>query len=157
MQTFLILLGTAIAVAVILGIRAYNRAVERELAPRTSAPDRDDSPGDDAGAPATNLPSFTDLSSQAAQDFLVEHPNAILLDVRTPGECASGIIEGAMQLPMQELQGREDEIPEGPLLVYCAVGARSAAVADYLARRGRKEVYNIEGGFMEWTGKRVHP
>jgi len=149
MQTYMILLGTTVVGAACLGIRAYNRAVARELAPRQ--------PNGSESQIAPDMPSFTDLSPHDALEFLGEHPGAVLLDVRTPGECAGGIIEGALMIPMQELQGREDEIPAGPLLVYCAVGARSAAVAEYLARRGREEVFNLEGGFMEWPGKRFRP
>lgn len=103
------------------------------------------------------MSNFIDLSIEEAKTFLTEHKHATLLDVRTPVECAAGMIEGALCIPMQSLQGREDEIPPGPVLVYCAVGARSAAVADYLVQLGREEVYNLDGGIMDWDGPLVQP
>jgi len=148
MKTALILLAALAIGAAFFGIRAYNRAVKRELEPSQGTTDTIET------AP---MPSFTDLSNQEAKDFLAEHPDATLLDVRTPPECAGGIIEGAMLIPMQALQGREGEIPDGPVLVYCAVGARSAAVADYLVQLGRTDVYNLDGGIMGWDGPTVRP
>jgi rhodanese-related sulfurtransferase len=146
----LLILGVVAAIAAIgLGIRAYNRAVARELAPRDATETQEST--------TASMPSFTDLSNQEAKDFLAEHPETTILDVRTPPECAGGILEGALLIPMQSLQGRESEIPEGPVLVYCAVGARSAAVANYLAGLGREEVYNLEGGIMGWGGPTVSP
>lgn len=151
MKTVLILLAALAVGAAIFGIRAYNRAVKRELEPTS------DTPSATAAEPQVPMPSFTDLSAQEAQQFIAEHPDATVLDVRTPPECAGGIIEGALMIPMQNLQGREGEIPEGPVLVYCAVGARSAAVADYLVKLGRTDVYNLDGGMMGWSGPTVRP
>lgn len=151
MNTGLILLGGAAIGAVVLGVRRYNRAVERELA-ESSPPTAQAAP--DETAP---MSTFTDLSPDEAKQFLATHEGATLLDVRTPPECAAGIIEGALCIPMQSLQGREAEIAPGPVLVYCAVGARSAAVADYLVKLGRDEVYNLDGGIMAWDEPLVHP
>lgn len=136
--------------------RAARRAAEaagEEYVP-APAPEPEPAPEPVAEeAPAT----FTELSPGDATTMLAEGSGLILLDVRTPGECMAGVIEGAVQIPMDQLQGRLAEIPEGPLLVYCAVGARSAAVCDFLAGLGRKEVFNLEGGIMGWPGKVVRP
>ena len=49
---------------------------------------------------------------------------------------------------MQEIVARLDEVPD-QIVCVCAVGARSARVADYLTRQGR-EAINLEGGIQAW-------
>ena len=49
-----------------------------------------------------------------------------VVDVREPVEWQYGHIEGAIHIPLGELQGRLDEVPEGQTLVVCKVGGRSA-------------------------------
>lgn len=62
---------------------------------------------------------------------------ATLLDVRTPGEFSSGHLEGAVNIPVQELDRRIDEIPtDHSVVVYCASGMRSANAARTLRSRG---------------------
>jgi rhodanese-related sulfurtransferase len=47
---------------------------------------------------------------------------------------------------------RLGELPmDRPILVYCAVGSRSAQVFNFLARRGYPEVYNLDGGIYAWA------
>ena len=60
---------------------------------------------------------------------------ALILDVRNPDETAAGIVEGALLIPMDEIEERRSELPTDgrPVLVYCAMGGRSAAVCDHLA------------------------
>ena len=71
-----------------------------------------------------------------------------LLDVRTAEECAaSGIIEGFVNIPVDVLRERIDEIPLGkPVYVICQSGLRSYVAARILAGRGY-EVYNFAGGY----------
>lgn len=70
---------------------------------------------------------------------------ALLLDVRTPGEFASGHIKGAMNIPVQELGSRFGEVgaTDRPVVVYCASGMRSARAAAMLRAKGWAEVYNL--------------
>ena len=72
-----------------------------------------------------------------------------VLDVREPVEWAHGHIEGALHIPMSELPGRLDELPDGQTLVVCKVGARSARVAMWLVQQGRDAV-NLDGGLLDW-------
>jgi rhodanese-related sulfurtransferase len=62
---------------------------------------------------------------------------AILLDVRTPGEFAEGHVQGAKNIPVQELANRLGELPKGAdVVVYCRSGARSAMASQMLKGRG---------------------
>jgi rhodanese-related sulfurtransferase len=72
-----------------------------------------------------------------------------VLDVREPVEWAYGHIEGALHIPLGELTGRVDEVPEGQTLVVCKVGARSAQAVMWLSQLGR-DVVNLDGGMLDW-------
>ncbi len=71
-----------------------------------------------------------------------------LLDVRTQAEWDEVRLEGSTHLPMDQVVARLDEVPDRVICV-CAVGARSARVADYLKAQGREAV-NLDGGIQAW-------
>jgi len=72
-----------------------------------------------------------------------------VLDVREPVEWAHGHIEGALHIPLMELQERIAEVPDAQTLVVCKVGARSAHAAAYLVQQGHDAV-NLDGGLLDW-------
>ena len=82
-------------------------------------------------------------------------PGAHVLDVRTPSETAAGVIKGALLIPMDQIEERQGELPADgkPILVYCAAGARSAAVCEHLSSEGFSGLHNLEGGFGTWPGE----
>ena len=95
---------------------------------------------------------FRDVSGAEAQQ-LVAKKGAMLIDVRTPGETAGGIIPGAILIPMDEIESRMQEIPKaGIKIIYCAAGVRSAGVCDALAMRGYQGLLNLDSGIAAWTG-----
>lgn len=102
------------------------------------------------------------LWSEASPDEgkrMVTQGGVRVIDVRTPQETASGIIVGAMLIPVQELEQRWKEIPKDgkPTLVYCAGGGRSAAACEMLSRQGYENLHNLEGGFTSWSGPSAKP
>ena len=72
-----------------------------------------------------------------------------LLDVRTDDEWAGGRIAGSVHIPMDQLMQRLDEVDDRVVCV-CAVGARSARVAQFLNAQGRDAV-NLDGGLHAWS------
>jgi rhodanese-related sulfurtransferase len=72
-----------------------------------------------------------------------------VVDVREPVEWHHGHVEGAIHIPLGELTGRLDEVPEGQTLVVCKVGARSARAVMWLSQQGR-DVVNLDGGLLDW-------
>ena len=71
---------------------------------------------------------------------------AILLDVRTSEEYASGHIEGALNLDYSKIaQEAEALLPDkdAPVIVYCAAAKRSSQAFDSLKKLGYKNVYNL--------------
>ncbi|MDD4849145.1 MAG: FAD-dependent oxidoreductase [Gemmiger sp.] len=70
-----------------------------------------------------------------------------LLDVRTAGEYARGHIEGAVNLPLDELRGRLGELDAAkPLYVNCQSGLRSYIACRILAQNGFT-CHNLAGGY----------
>ena len=73
---------------------------------------------------------------------------AVLVDVRTPGEYASGHIERSRNIPLDTLTSAQNAIPDKstPLYIYCHSGARSRNAARVLRRLGYTSVRDIGGG-----------
>jgi len=75
----------------------------------------------------------------------------LFLDVRTKEEYASGHIQGARLIPVQDLALHMAEIPhDRRVYVYCHSGRRSARAAAMLARQGFDNIENIKGGIEAW-------
>jgi rhodanese-related sulfurtransferase len=79
-------------------------------------------------------------------------PAPFLLDVREVNELRfDGTIDGATHIPMNELPARIDELPaDAEIIVYCAHGSRSVAVAEWLTRQGFTDVKDLNGGLHAW-------
>ena len=71
----------------------------------------------------------------------------LVLDVRTPAECAKGGIAGAVNIPLDELRTRLNELPANKkIIVSCAVGLRGYLGVRLLRQRGFDAV-NLSGGY----------
>jgi NADPH-dependent 2,4-dienoyl-CoA reductase/sulfur reductase-like enzyme/rhodanese-related sulfurtransferase len=79
----------------------------------------------------------------------------IVVDVRTPGEFHGGAYPGAINIPLDELQSRLDELgsKDREITLYCASGARSAYGQRMLMQLGYNKVQN-GGGLMHMMMKR---
>jgi NADPH-dependent 2,4-dienoyl-CoA reductase/sulfur reductase-like enzyme/rhodanese-related sulfurtransferase len=78
-----------------------------------------------------------------------------LLDVRTPQEYADGHIPGAVNIPVDDLRSRLDELPrDRPIAVYCQVGQRGYLATRILLQSGLPAA-NISGGYK--TYQLFHP
>ena len=92
------------------------------------------------------------VDSRTAQKMLQENTEVYLLDVRTPQEYFQARLAGAHLIPIDKFMNRINEVPvDRPLMIYCAVGARSSQVAEYLARKGYPEIYDLRGGIEAWS------
>ncbi|MDE3236410.1 MAG: rhodanese-like domain-containing protein [Bacteroidota bacterium] len=62
----------------------------------------------------------------------------VIVDVRTPGEFMGGNVAGSINIPLNEIPGRIDEIKQigQPIVLCCASGARSAQATMYLRNLG---------------------
>ena len=86
-------------------------------------------------------------------DSSVDKP--FLLDVRTPQEFANGHIPGAVNIPVDDLRSRLQELPQDrKIAVYCQVGQRGYIATRILVQKGFSAA-NIGGGYK--TYKLFHP
>jgi len=74
-----------------------------------------------------------------------------VVDIRNPGELATGTISGSVDVPVGQLPGRLDELDaDAPTVVYCAGGYRSSVAASVLRAAGFSDVSDLLGGYGAW-------
>lgn len=98
------------------------------------------------------LRGINDIDHVAATQ-LINHKNAVVLDVREKSEYDAGHILNSKFIPMGKVSERIGELEkyrERPVIVVCRSGIRSATVCGLLARNGFTQVYNLGGGVAEW-------
>ena len=84
---------------------------------------------------------------------LINHKNALVLDVREEKEFNSGHILNAKLLPLGKLPEQMSELEryrERPIVVVCRSGQRSASACTLLGKNGFAQTYNLEGGVTAW-------
>lgn len=86
----------------------------------------------------------TDFTQEEATE-IYERTNALLIDVRTPEEYRENHIEGAVNIPVYEIDNLKNEIidPNKVILVYCKTGKRSKIVKQILIQNGYKNVHTF--------------
>ena len=85
--------------------------------------------------------------------MLINRKDAVVLDVRDDTEYAGGHITNARHIPEKQLEGRIKELEKfksKPVIVSCASGRRSSAVADSLRKQGFADVVALRGGIGGW-------
>ena len=78
---------------------------------------------------------------------------AVLLDTREPHEWNAGHLSGAALVPPMQVVERAAEVApdkNGPVVIYCAAGARSMRAALQMAALGYTNVYSVAGGIVQW-------
>ena len=75
-----------------------------------------------------------------------------LLDVREPYELLLSHLEGALHIPLSQMDARWPEVPgDRPLVVFCHHGIRSARLILRLQARGHTNLINLDGGIDAWS------
>ena len=75
---------------------------------------------------------------------------AQLIDVRSPQEFAQGSLEGAINIPLDDLRSRHRELdPDKSTIVYCELGMRGHLATRILKQIGFKDVQNLKGGYVQ--------
>ena len=111
----------------------------------------------DPAAAVGAAPERFEPASRLTVEALAERTGTVaglqLVDVRNPGETASGTIHGAVTTPVPALVDRVGELdPDRPTVVYCAGGYRSSLAASLLRSQGFADVSDLLGGFGAWAG-----
>ncbi|WP_104196777.1 FAD-dependent oxidoreductase [Cryobacterium sp. M15] len=135
----------AVAMAAGLSASALTR-LELAYAPQyASAKD----PINQLGYVADNLARGTSMNLQWHELAAARAAGAVLVDVRSAGEFATGSIPGAINLSLEDLRERLVELPRVPLIVHCQVGQRGHTAARILTQHGF-DVQNLDGGYRTW-------
>jgi rhodanese-related sulfurtransferase len=97
------------------------------------------------------------ISTKEVADWLVDDTRLkpVLLDVRTQAEYAVSHLRGAQWID-PDAQAADVLLrcsPDRPIVTYCAVGYRSAALAQRLIAAGRRNIYNMEGSIFQWANE----
>jgi len=104
--------------------------------------------------PAEEISSVENISVEEVYEIMTGGEDYIILDVRTLEEFGQGHLEGAVHIPVNELEGRLGELSKDkPIIVYCKSGGRSKTASDLLIENGFTQVYDMSGGILEWEQK----
>ncbi len=86
-------------------------------------------------------------------------PQAIILDVRTPGEYHEGHIPNAVNYDWKNSTAFNDSIARldknSPVMVYCLAGVRSNAAVAFMEKLGFKNLVELKGGFRNWESSKL--
>jgi len=91
-----------------------------------------------------------EVDAKSAQELL---DSSVLVDVREEDEWSEGHIPGAVHVPRGFLESRIERVAPDraqPVVLYCAVGSRSAFAAKTLEELGYENVVSLAGGYTEW-------
>lgn len=90
---------------------------------------------------------YQTIDSNKAMD-LIEN-DAVVIDVRSSDEYNAGHIEDSINIPVDNITS-VDYDKETVIIIYCATGVRSANAAKELINLGYTNVYNLDGGLINW-------
>lgn len=92
----------------------------------------------------------TEATKPVEKVVIAKNDSPLVVDVRTPREFARGAFPGAINIPLDSLDDRIDELGSftRKITVYCATGARSDYARELLQRKGFKNVDN-GGGIVQ--------
>jgi rhodanese-related sulfurtransferase len=96
-------------------------------------------------------PFVRSRASGPALSTLINSRNAVVIDVRTPEEFATGSLPGARNIPVDKFDQKMRDIKKDkPLIVVCATSSRAGRAAAQLRASGYGEVYVLAGGVAAW-------
>jgi rhodanese-related sulfurtransferase len=88
----------------------------------------------------------------AQATHLINREDALVVDVREPGEYGAGHVLGARNVPLSRLADAADlgKRKDRPLILYCDSGDRSGKATSLLKKQGFARVVNLSGGIGAW-------
>ena len=87
---------------------------------------------------------------------IIKQPKILIVDVRTPEEYANGHIEGAVFIPISQMETQLSlwsKLPKdhtAPILIYAEEETHSIHARVLLKEKGYSNVYALKGGFKSW-------
>ena len=84
---------------------------------------------------------------------MINHQDAIVVDVRPTADFAKGHIINAINIPMNGFKNQVatlEKHKDKPVIITCRSGAQSSQACSDLRKQGFEQVYNLRGGIMAW-------
>lgn len=97
--------------------------------------------------------SSTRRVTPVAATRLINHEDAVVVDVRGDGEFHEGHIVNALHIPFDKLEeqvGKLEKYRDFPIIPVCRTGQQSAAACRTLRQRGFERVFSLSGGILAW-------
>lgn len=99
----------------------------------------------------TQIDQYGDVTVQEAKRLIEENPDLVVLDVRTPSEYEDSHLPRAINIPIDDLLERMDELErDDKILVYCRTGNRSTRAVRYLNDNDFTKLYHMVDGIVAW-------
>ena len=96
--------------------------------------------------------SISEVTPTELAALLATEDPPLLLDVREPAELEISSLPGAVNIPMNQLIRRIEELPKDrEVVVICRSGSRSGMVTEYLVSAGFSRVKNLSTGLNGWA------
>ncbi|HNV94178.1 MAG: molybdopterin biosynthesis-like protein MoeZ [Candidatus Methanofastidiosum methylothiophilum] len=96
--------------------------------------------------------SYTSLKASQVKQLIDSKESIYLIDVRPKGQFAESHIQGAVNIPLEELSFKINQIPKDKKIVlYCSSGIKSANGAQFLVDLGFKNVYAMSEGYSVYS------
>lgn len=86
---------------------------------------------------------------------LINHQNAVVIDLRDQSDFAEGHIINAVNMPKDQFEKKEGDLQvykSRPMILVCQSGQHSVSVAENLRKNGYEEVKILSGGIEAWKG-----
>lgn len=100
---------------------------------------------------STFLRRYPRVNQNEFEKIIVNEPQALVLDVRSPDEHKKESIPGSRNIPLSELAASTDMLAcNQPIVVYCANGYRSSIAASLLMSLGYQHIYELSGGMADF-------
>jgi len=92
------------------------------------------------------------ITVEKLNEMRINNEPHMLLDIREVHELEVCSINGSIDIPMNTLPENIEKLSkEGPLVVMCHIGGRSAQVVNWLIQNGYNNALNLEGGISAWA------
>lgn len=96
---------------------------------------------------ACSSTTYQTIDSNKAMELI--NDGAVIIDVREENEFSESHISGAINVPLGIIYSIDYE-KDTSIIVYCATGVRSSSAAKVLYEQGYTNVYNLDGGLINW-------
>lgn len=93
--------------------------------------------------------SYKTVSAKEAHDMISNNEEIVIIDVRSYDEYAKEHIENSINVPLNHIEDIDLD-KDATIIVYCLSGVRSKEASERLISMGYSNVYNIDGGIINW-------